>query len=84
MVRGIAVVTKFLGPTNSKGARIKATCFRGSIIVSYGYDSVATAHTNAVKTLCAKFWPEGNQAILASAEYVDGCGYVAIVDFPEA
>lgn len=30
-----AIITKFLGPTNTKGARIKATSAYGSITVGY-------------------------------------------------
>ena len=30
-----AIVTKYIGPTNTKGSRIKATCAAGSITVGY-------------------------------------------------
>lgn len=30
-----AIVTKFLGPTNFKGARVKAACEAGQIVVSW-------------------------------------------------
>lgn len=30
-----AIITKFLGPTNTKPARIKATCAYGSITIGY-------------------------------------------------
>jgi hypothetical protein len=30
-----AIVTKYLGPTNSRGSRVKATCQAGSITVSW-------------------------------------------------
>ena len=32
-----AIVTKYLGPTNSRGSRIKATCDGGSLSVPYDY-----------------------------------------------
>lgn len=32
-----AIVTKYLGPTNSRGSRIKATCEAGSLSVPYDY-----------------------------------------------
>ena len=32
-----AITTKFLGPTNTKGQRVKATCAARSIIVSWDY-----------------------------------------------
>lgn len=37
-----AIITKFLGPTNYKGARIKATSAYGSITV--GYHSAPSEH----------------------------------------
>ena len=52
-----AIVTKYLGPTNVKGSRIKAWCERGSIVVSYD-DSVSDPHETAVKALVAKFVKE--------------------------
>jgi len=39
-----AIVTKYLGPTNTKGSRIKASCVAGSIIVSR--DQRLTAEQN--------------------------------------
>lgn len=32
-----AITTKYLGPTNHYGERIKATCYSGSITVGYDY-----------------------------------------------
>lgn len=32
------IKTKFIGPTNYRGARIKATCQAGSITIPYSYD----------------------------------------------
>lgn len=32
-----AIVTKFLGDTNTKGSRIKVSSWRGNMIVSYDY-----------------------------------------------
>ena len=52
-----AIVTKYLGPTNVRGSRIKAWCERGSITVSYD-DSVSDAHEVAVRALVAKFVKE--------------------------
>lgn len=33
-----AIISKFLCPTDTKGARIKATCERGSLTISYNHD----------------------------------------------
>lgn len=32
-----AIVTKYFGPTNSKGSRIKASCDAGSVFFSYDH-----------------------------------------------
>ena len=51
-----AIKTKYMGPTNHKCARIKATCASGSIIISYDNGlRVQEAHEQAAKALCAKF-----------------------------
>jgi hypothetical protein len=33
-----AIITKYFGPTNSRGSRIKATCAAGSVTISYPYE----------------------------------------------
>lgn len=51
-----AIITKYLGPTNSRGARIKAECGRGKIFFSYPYElSGDEVHRAAVKALISKF-----------------------------
>lgn len=55
-----AIVTKYLGPTNFRGGRIKASCERGSITVSYP-DHLRMgdeAHAYAADCLVAKFVKE--------------------------
>ena len=51
-----AIVTKYIGPTNTKGARIKATAMAGSVTISYDY---ANDHEwpfrKAAQALCDKF-----------------------------
>lgn len=51
-----AIVTKHLGPTNTKGARIKASAADGNqIIVPMDYEvSNEEAHLGAAYALCAK------------------------------
>lgn len=51
-----AIVTKYLGPTNFRGSRIKATAYAGSITIDYdpGLSQQAN-HDNAAKKLAAKF-----------------------------
>ncbi len=38
-----AIHTKFIAPTNTRGARIKATCAAGSITIGYSYEMVGQA-----------------------------------------
>ena len=50
-----AITTKYLGPTNTKGSRIKATCKDGSVTV--GYDNALNSsdnHDAACKALLNK------------------------------
>lgn len=47
-----AILTKYLGPTNTKGSRIKASCAKGSIIIPYPHEfDVTTAHNFAANRL---------------------------------
>jgi hypothetical protein len=54
-----AIVTRYLPATNFRGSRIKASCERGSITVSYPHElSGAQCHAFAVGELLKKFWNE--------------------------
>lgn len=51
-----AIVTKYIGPTNYRGARIKAMAYAGSITVPYAYElGVQDAHEAAARALADKF-----------------------------
>ena len=52
-----AIITKYLGPTNSRGARIKAKCERGSITIPYPHEANTgeDAHRVALQALINKF-----------------------------
>lgn len=51
-----AIKTKFLPCTNSTGARIKASCERGSITIPYPYEkSGEYCHVLAIEALLTKF-----------------------------
>ena len=54
-----AIVTKYLGPTNHKPGRVKATCEAGSITVSWDHAlGVADNHYAACVVLTKKLgWP---------------------------
>lgn len=50
-----AIQTRYLGPTNSRGSRIKATCAAGSITISYPHElSGQGAHRKAAEALVSK------------------------------
>lgn len=50
-----AIQTKYLGPTNTKGSRIKATCAAGSITIIHPHElSGQAAHRKAAEALVAK------------------------------
>lgn len=50
-----AIVTKFFGPTNSRGSRIKATCQAGSITVPWDFSLGSEGnHDAAAKALAVK------------------------------
>lgn len=56
-----AIVTKYIGPTNHRGARIKATASAGSITVPYAYElEIQAAHEAAARALADKFGWVGN------------------------
>jgi hypothetical protein len=50
-----AIVTKYIGPTNTKGSRIKASCEAGSITIQYPSQlSEVDAHKEAFVALAKK------------------------------
>ena len=52
-----AIITKFIGATNTRGARIKASAWAGSVVIPYDY-SGDEAHRQAASALIAKLdWP---------------------------
>lgn len=55
-----AILTKYIPATNHRGSRIKASCERGSIMVSAGMmaGSVEENHIEAAGELVAKFVKE--------------------------
>lgn len=56
-----AITTKFLGPTNYRGARIKATCWADSVTVPYDHALNRDAnHDPAAAALIAKLGWNGD------------------------
>ncbi len=55
-----AIITRHLNPTNSRGARIKATCAAGSITIDYPHELTHDEpHKLAAGMLCAKLVKAG-------------------------
>ena len=50
-----AIDTKALSPTDTNGARIKASCARGSITIPYPDGNQEEAHAKAAQALVDKF-----------------------------
>ncbi len=56
-----AITTKFLGPTNTRGSRIKATAFAGSVTVEYDHGlNQADNHKAAAQKLAARLGWKGD------------------------
>jgi hypothetical protein len=57
-----AITTKYIGPTNYRGSRVKATAYAGSIVVPWDSDlDVDANHEAAARALSAKYgWPWKN------------------------
>ena len=54
-----AIITHYIAPTNLKPSRIKASCARGKIIVSYDHEfDQEVAHVRAASALVARFVTE--------------------------
>ena len=64
-----AIETKYLGPTNARGSRVKASCERGSLTVSYddGLNS-EQAHAAACVALCKQFAAEDEEKVRHPSE----------------
>ncbi|RPJ32014.1 MAG: hypothetical protein EHM17_07525 [Verrucomicrobiaceae bacterium] len=60
-----AIQTKYFGPTNTKGSRIKATCAAGSLTIDYPHElSGQACHRKAAEALAAKLGWSDHDALL--------------------
>ncbi len=75
-----AIVTKYLPPTNTRGARIKATAEAGSVTIPFPYDiNGQAAHQVAAQALADRFdW--GRKYLGGSLP--GGAGYVFVAVHP--
>ena len=69
-----AIITKYFGPTNSRGSRIKAQCAAGSITIDYPYDlSGRACHAVAAKALLHKLnWNDPTYGSLMGGQLPNG------------
>jgi hypothetical protein len=69
-----AIITKYFGPTNSRGSRIKATAAAGSITISYPYDlSGQACHRAAADALVKKMgWDDPHYGGLLGGQLPNG------------
>jgi hypothetical protein len=75
-----AIITKFIGPTNTRGSRIKATCEAGHITIPYPHaENTGTAHRMAAQALVDKLgWTTTNYGPLVGGGTPDGTGYAFV------
>jgi hypothetical protein len=75
-----AITTKYLGPTNFRGSRVKATAEAGSVTISWDdAKSVEANHDAAAAALAAKFgWNEwtGGRWVSGGLPSTEGNVYV--------
>lgn len=81
------IITKFLSATNSRGARIQATCWNGKVTISYPYElSGVDCHRKAAEALIEKLQniADVQWEIKAHGEMPCGNGYAFVIGFPAA
>jgi hypothetical protein len=74
------IITKYLGPTNHRGARVKARCASTSIIVPWDYSlDVRDNHIVAFRILAKKLhWVGDNGFTFISSWLPDSAGMVFV------
>lgn len=78
-----AIVTKYFGPTNTRGSRIKATAQAGSVVVPWDHSlGIDENHDRAANALLKKLgWHETiRTASLCGGQLPDGTYAFVIVD----
>lgn len=75
-----AITTKYLGPTNHRGSRIKASAAAGSITIAWDHAlDVSANHVRAARALAEKLEWRGTWRA-GSTELLDGAAYVFVCD----
>lgn len=72
-----AIITKYLGPTDTEGARITATCYSGSIAIDDTHHHLdgKARHLEAAQALCRKLDWTGT---LIGGSLPDEAGYAFV------
>lgn len=89
-----AIATKYIGPTNFRGSRVKASAEAGSVTVSWDHAlSIEENHRAAAMALVAKYGWAGNWAggVLPDGRHVYVCtdrtfgdGFVSVGEYGRA
>ena len=75
-----AIVTKFLGPTDRRGSRIKASAWAGSMTIDKDHSlNVEQGHAKAARALAEKL---GWCGVIHQGGMPDGDGYVFVFENP--
>lgn len=73
-----AIVTKFLGPTNNRGARVKATAEAGSVTIGWDHArNIEENHREAAQRLAEKFGWHQRATLVGGA--LPGGGYCFVL-----
>ena len=71
-----AIVTKYFGPSNVRGSRIKATASAGSVTIGYDHSlNIEDVHLKAAQALADKLGWKGK---MVQGGMPDGNGYVFV------
>jgi hypothetical protein len=74
-----AIITKYIGPTETKGSRIKATCDAGSITIPYPHElSGEAVHEAAAMALVAKLEWDDYKGEWVCGSLPNQAGYVFV------
>lgn len=75
-----AITTKYLGPTNNRGARVKAKCQAGSVTIAWDHSKDSDEnHDAAAKALAVKL---GWLGVWHGGALPDATGYCYVLSNP--
>jgi hypothetical protein len=76
-----AIITKYLGPTDHRGARVKATADAGTVTVSWDHAlNTEDNHRAAAEALANEYrWLDGGDWKLVGGSLPDGTGFAFVL-----